>query len=101
MSPVFTIRYLGTAQRDLVEILEYIKKDRPGAASGLMDKFDKSIAHLATNPELGIIPKDERLKRLGYRVLVVDKYLVFYVLKPKTVQIRRVIHGARRYSFLL
>jgi addiction module RelE/StbE family toxin len=101
VSPVFTIRYLSTAQRDLVEILEYIKKDRPGAASGLMDKFDKSIAHLATNPELGIIPKDERLKRLGYRVLVVDKYLVFYVLKPKTVQIRRVIHGARRYSFLL
>ena len=74
MSPVFTIRYLSTAQRDLFEILEYIKKDRPGAASGLMDKFDKSIAHLATNPELGIIPKDERLKRLGYRVLVVDKY---------------------------
>ena len=101
MSPVFTIRYLSTAQRDLVEILEYIKKDRPGAASGLMDKFDKSIAHLATNPELGIIPKDERLKRLGYRVLVVDKYLVFYVLKPKTVQIRRAIHGARRYGFLL
>ncbi len=101
MSPVFTIRYLSTAQRDLVEILEYIKKDRPGATSGLTDKFDKSIGNLAANPELGIIPKDERLKRLGYRVLVVDKYLVFYVLKPKTVQIRRVIHGARRYSFLL
>ena len=101
MSPVFTMRYLSSAQRDLFEILEYIKKDRPGAASGVMDKFDKSIGNLAATPELGIIPKDERLKRLGYRVLVVDKYLVFYVLKPKTVQIRRVIHGARRYSFLL
>jgi len=95
------MRYLSSAQRDLFEILEYIKKDRPGAASGVMDKFDKSIGNLAASPELGIIPKDERLKRLGYRVLVVDKYLVFYVLKPKTVQIRRVIHGARRYSFLL
>ena len=101
MSPVFTMRYLSSAQRDLFEILEYIKKDRPGAASGVMDKFDKSIGNLAASPELGIIPKDERLKRLGYRVLVVDKYLVFYVLKSRTVQIRRVIHGARRYSFLL
>ena len=101
MSPVFTIRYLSTAQRDLVEIFEYIKKDRHEAALGLLDKFDKLIGNLAANPELGIIPKDERLKRLGYRMLVVDKYLVFYVLKPKTVQIRRVIHGARRYSFLL
>ena len=101
MSPLFSIRYLGTAQRDMVEIFEYIQKDRPGAASGLLEKFDKSIATLAANPYLGTAPKDERLKRLGYRVLVVDKYLVFYVLKPKTVQIRRVIHGARRYAFLL
>jgi plasmid stabilization system protein ParE len=101
VSPVFTIRYLSTAQRDLVEILEYIKKDRPGAPSGLLEKFDKSIAALASNAYLGTIPKDERLKRLGYRVLVVDKYLISYVLKPKTVQIRRVIHGERRYSFLL
>lgn len=101
MSPLLTIRYLSTAQRDLSEIFEYIKKDRPGAASGLLEKFDKSIAALAANPYLGVTPKDDRLKRLGYRILVVDKYLVFYVLKPKTVQIRRVIHGARRYSFLL
>lgn len=101
MSPPFSIRYLGTAQRDMVEIFEYIRKDRPGAASGLLEKFDRSIAALAANPYLGIVPKDERLKRLGYRILVVDKYLVFYVLKPKRVQIRRVIHGARRYGFLL
>lgn len=101
MSPLFTIRYLSTAQRDLLDIFQYIKKDRPQAASGLLDKFDKSIAQLAANPKLGIIPKDERLKRLGYRVLVVDKYLVFYVLKSKKVQIRRVIHGARKYNFLL
>jgi len=33
--------------------------------------------------------------------LVVDKYLVFYVVKSKTVQIRRVIHGARQYEFLI
>ncbi len=101
MSPLFAIRYLRTAQRDLIEIFEYIKKDRPQAASGLLDKFDKSIARLAANPKLGIIPKDERLKRLGYRVLVVDKYLIFYVVKSKMVQIRRVIHGARKYNFLL
>ena len=101
MSPLVAIRYLSTAQRDLVEIFEYIRKDRPGAPSGLLEKFDNSIAALASNPYLGTIPKHERLKRLGYRVLVVDKYLIFYVLKPKTVQIRRVIHGARRYSFLL
>jgi plasmid stabilization system protein ParE len=47
------------------------------------------------------VPKDDRLKKLGYRMLIVGKYLVFYVVKANTVQIRRIIHGARQYSFLL
>ena len=34
-------------------------------------------------------------------MLVVDDYLVFYVITGRTVQVRRVIHGARRYEFLL
>ena len=68
-----------------------------------LEKFDTTISLLATNPYLGVIPKDERLKKLGYRMLVIDKYLVFYVVKTetKTIQIRRIIHGARQYSFLL
>ena len=101
MSEPYEIRYLSTAENDLVDILEYIKKDNPTAAVSQLEKFDKSISHLASNPFLGVVPKDERLKKLGYRMLIVDKYLVFYVVKTKTVQIRRIIHGARRYSFLL
>lgn len=101
MNEPYEIRYLSTAENDLVDILEYIKKDNPTAAVSQLEEFDKSISHLASNPLLGVVPKDERLKKLGYRMLIVDKYLVFYVVKTKTVRIRRIIHGARRYSFLL
>jgi toxin ParE1/3/4 len=97
----FKIRYLSTAENDLHDIFTYILKDKPSAAASLLENFDSSISQLAFNPELGVVPKDERLKKLGYRILVVGKYLVFYVVKDKTVQIRRVIHGARQYSFLL
>ena len=76
-------------------------RDNPSAAGSLLEKFDHSISQLAINPEIGVIPKDERLKKLGYRMLIVGKYLVFYVVKVNTVQIRRIIHGARQYSFLL
>ena len=100
MSEPYAIRYLSTAENDLIEIIEYIKKDNPTAAISQLEKFDKSISQLAMNPSLGVIPKDERLNKLGYRMLIVDKYLVFYVVKTETVQIRRIIHGARRYSFL-
>jgi len=101
VSEPYEIRYLGTAERDLIDIFEYIKKDNPSAAISQLERFDESISQLAINPFLGVIPKDERLKSLGYRMLVIDKYLVFYVVKTETIQIRRVIHGARRYSFLL
>ncbi len=101
MSTPYRIRYLSTAERDLLEIFEYIKKDNPTAAHSHLEKFDKSISQLSDNPFLGIIPKDNRLKKLGYRILIVDKYLVFYVVKAKVIQIRRIIHGARQYSFLI
>lgn len=101
MSEPYEIRYLSTAENDLIDIVEYIKKDNPTAAISQLEKLDKSISQLALNPYLGVIPKDERLKKLGYRMLIVNKYLVFYVVKTETVQIRRIIHGSRRYSFLL
>lgn len=101
MSRQFRIRYLSTAQKDLDEIFDYILRDKPSAALSMLEKFDHTISQLSLNPELGVIPKDDRLKNLGYRMLIVEKYLVFYVVKPRSIQIRRIIHGARKYSFLL
>ena len=101
MSDPFKIRYLSTAEEDLDDIFDYILRDKPSAALGLLEKTDRSISQLALNPEIGVIPKDDRLKKLGYRILIIDKYLAFYVVKTSTIQIRRVIHGARKYSFLI
>ena len=73
MTGSYKIRYLGTAEKDLIEIFEYIKRDNPSAAESQLDRFDSAIARLTTHPFLGVIPKDDRLKRLGYRMLVVDR----------------------------
>ena len=101
MSASYRVEYLPAAERDLLEILQYIARDRPAAARTLVDRFDGAIDRLRRFPRSAPHPKDDRLRRLGYRVLVVEDYLVFYVLSGRTVQIRRVIHGARRYEFLL
>ena len=101
MSDPFDIRYLSTAENDLDDIFDYIMMDNPSAAVSMLEKFNHSISQLALNPELGVVSKDDRLKKMGYRILIIEKYLVFYVLKANTVQIRRIIHGARQYSFLL
>jgi toxin ParE1/3/4 len=101
MSDVYSIRYLRTAQQDLQDIFDYIARDNPSAAEARLEEFDQSIARLASFPLLGSIPKDDRLRQMGYRLLVVGKYLVFYVIKGQVIQIRRVLHGSRSYQFLL
>jgi toxin ParE1/3/4 len=100
MSGRYEIRYLPTAEADLEEIFDYIVRDNPSAAASMLEKFDDAISQLADNAHLGVAPRDDRLRRLGYRMLIIGDYLVFYVVKSKTVQIRRIIHGGRTYRFL-
>jgi addiction module RelE/StbE family toxin len=95
------IIYLPPAQEDLHDIFDYIKRERPSAAERLRQLFDRAISTLAEFPLIGCVPRDEHLQRLGYRVMIVNNYLVFYIIKEKTVEIHRVIHGRRRYNFLL
>ncbi len=101
MTRSLKIIYLSTAEKDLVEIFKYIMKDKPAAAASLLEEIDQSISRLSENPEIGTIPDDDRLRKLGYRILIIRKYIVFYVIKKEYIQIRRVLHGARQYGFLL
>ena len=98
---MYRIQYLSVANRDLIEIMDYIKADNPVAASELLNKIDESVSRLASMPLSGKIPDDSRLKSMGYRILVIGNYLVFYVVTGNKVEIRRVLHGKRNYSFLL
>ena len=101
MNKHFEIRYLTTAVRDLEDIFDYIAMDRPVAGAALLEQFDRDNSKLVDFPEMGMVPKDDRLKRIGYRILIIENYLVFYVIIFETFQIRRIIHGARQYGFLL
>ncbi len=74
----YEIVYLPVAERDLSEILEYIRMDNPSAALSLPDTIDEHILRLADFPELGKILQDHCLQKLGYRILVINSYLVFY-----------------------
>ena len=92
--------YLPAAQRDLIEAFEYVRKDSPAAAAAWLQRVDKALGRLAAFPRSGAIPRDRRLAARGYRIVVVDEHLAFYVVLPQTVEVRRIVHGRRRYDFL-
>jgi len=100
MKKKYRVKYLPVAQRDLVEIIDYIRIDSPDSAMGFLNRFDKAVVKLENSPLMGTLPKDNRLQSLGYSILVIDNYLIFYVVKDSIVEIRRILHGKRRYSFL-
>lgn len=94
------ILYLRRARADLLEISAYIRRDSPSEAEAWLERVDRSLARLGAYPRSGVVAKDRRLAALGYRMLVIGDYLAFYVIRRDAVQIRRVLHGKRRYSFL-
>ena len=101
MAKKYPIEYLPIAQNDLAEILEYIRKDSPNAALKFLNDLDSIVAKLEDFPLIGQTPKDIRLEYLGYRMLIVGSYLLFYVIKKDYIEIRRIVHGKRKYSYLL
>lgn len=101
MKTKFEIRYLKSAEIDLYNIFDYIKKDNPDAASFLLGKIDRQISLLGANAKLGKVPEDIYLRNKGYRVLIVENYLIFYLIRGNIIQIRRVLHGYRNYSLIL
>jgi len=94
----YQVRLLSVAEDDLGGILAYVTENNRVAAADLLDKFEMCFERLSVNPHLGKAAQEEPLISLGYRYLVVSNYLVFYVVREKTVVIHRVIHGARKYA---
>ncbi|MFW6017004.1 MAG: type II toxin-antitoxin system RelE/ParE family toxin [bacterium] len=99
----YTINYLPSAKKDLNNIISYIQADDPSAALNLLNDIDKSISQLKSFPFKGKTPEDDNLKSKDYQMLIVKNYLIFYVVfeENKEIEIRRIIHGKRKYKFLL
>ena len=97
----YQIRLLRIAEEDLTEIISFIAADNPVAANTIADKIEKDIELLSENPMIGRIPRDEDIKNLGYRYIIVQNYIVFYTIEEKTIFIHRILHGTRDYKTLL
>lgn len=95
------VRLLSIAEEDFTEIISFIAADNPTAADAIANKIEKNLELLSMNPNLGRIPRDEEIRNLGFRYLIVQNYLIFYTVEEKTIFVHRILHGARNYRTLL
>ncbi len=87
------VDYGPQARTDLLDIYHYIHADNPPAARRVVEKINTTCeATLADNPFIGR-PRDALQPDL--RSFPVRPYIIFYRTTEHTIDIIRVLHGAR------
>jgi plasmid stabilization system protein ParE len=92
---------LKRAQTDLEEILRYLATESPDAGGAILASLLEALERLRRFPRSGARPTDRRLRALGYRVVIVERYLIFYKETATRVTVYRVLHQRRAWSGLL
>lgn len=98
---MYKVKIYKTAKQDLREMIDYLNTLSHQAAIKYYDLIVENIGSLAEMPERCPLLRDIQLRLRGYRVLIVEKYMVFFVIKGDTVQIRRILYGRRQYEWML
>jgi toxin ParE1/3/4 len=85
------VAWTPPAEADLDEMVRYVAQDSLRAALAQEARIHDAVSRLAVHPELG------RIGRSGTRELVVvgTRYVVIYRASGDTLEVMRVLHGAR------
>lgn len=85
------------ADEQLREIIFYIAEDSGSIdiALNYLDRIEKDINSLEEFPMSGSIPRYSILKKQGFRVLIVERHLIFYKIyeNRKEVVIYAIVDG--------
>jgi len=99
----YKIKITQIAQDDLKSIIAHIRINNPDAAIRMYEKIEETIGKLADFPLMGSVPLDAKIAGQGYRLIVVDPYLVFYILimEDNTVEVHRVLHSKQDFPRMM
>ena len=93
------VRLTRSAEEDLAGIADWIGRDNPVRATSFVRELQARCLSLADRPERFPIARMVRgvaIRKLSYR-----DYLIFYIHVAGTVDVIRVLHGARHWRLLL
>ncbi|MBA1336710.1 MAG: hypothetical protein HPY66_3145 [Firmicutes bacterium] len=88
----YKISMLPTAKVDLADMIDYLSQFYQSTA---IKQYDRIIDKINTLKEFSLMCEEYPIDIMGfrYRKMVVDKYLVFYVVLEDTIEIHRIINA--------
>jgi toxin ParE1/3/4 len=101
----YDIQITEPAEKDLYKIGEYITKEllEPETAKKIIAKIANGINSLEEMALRNSLVADDRLAYKGVRKIMVDNYIIFYIVteESKTVTIIRILYDRRDWMNLL
>lgn len=99
----YSIEYLPAARKDIAEIISnFIRFGSKNGAQRIRKKIVKAGEQIQFMPYSGVAVSDDEMSKAGYRMVVIEKYLMIYrVLDEKEkVVVYRVLDGRTDYPKL-
>ena len=102
MSRSYEVLWAAIAERDLLEIVEYVSADDPVAAVETLGKIEAATTTLARSPRRGrVVPELMENGVRRYREIVVRPWRAIYRIEGEKVYVVAVFDGRRNVEDLL
>jgi toxin ParE1/3/4 len=89
------------AQQDILEAIDWISRDNPDAALGLLRELEEALAKIGTHPLIGHHRPDLTSENYRFLTLAGYPYVVIYEATRSPPVAARILHGARDIPALL
>ena len=97
----YAVQILDPAQKELEEIAQlYLSLAGVHSARKITDKIYDTLEQLTRFPLSGPAMRESELRKLGYRFIVVEKYIIIYRLIGETVFVYHIFEGRSDYPTL-
>lgn len=101
----YSVKLTPLANQDLNDIYSYIFRDLSArdAANNILDSIETKVMQLKYFPYANSFVRDEFLKNKGYRRIIIDNCVAFYLVDEvdKQVVVMRILYGRQKYEDIL
>lgn len=102
MNKKYKISWSNTAEKDLLEIVEYIADDNPANALKVFKNIKQKASTLDTFPERGrVVPELRDQGILQYREFIISPWRVLYRVLEKNVYVLSVLDSRQNVEDIL
>jgi len=102
MSKIYKVKWTSNAKEDLLNIVDYIKKDSLSSARKVYEKIKEKAQSINSFPLRGrVVPELQKEGITIYRELIVEPWRIMYKIEKDTVYIMAIFDSRQNIEELL